>query len=163
MSLKFRHAILEDAELLFKWANDPIVRAASFYNNLISWTDHINWFENKLEDEKTQILIFELKGVPAGQIRIENNESAIIGVSIDKNFRGKKLAVEMLRNACKEFWKTENKPLFAYIKKDNLASIKAFKNAGFAYQMDDKVNNADCVIYKANNITINNYEKSNER
>ncbi|GAO30461.1 GNAT family N-acetyltransferase [Geofilum rubicundum] len=156
MSLKFRHANIEDAELLFNWVNDPIVRAASFYNNLISWTDHINWFENKLEDEKTQILIFEFEGVPAGQIRIENKETAIIGVSIDKNFRGKKLAVEMLRNACTEFWKIENKPLFAYIKKENLASIKAFKNAGFSYLMDDKINNSDCVIYKANNITINN-------
>jgi RimJ/RimL family protein N-acetyltransferase len=88
----------------------------------------------KIEDEKALLLMFENdENIPIGQIRIElKTDENIIGISIDKNFRGLGLAVPMLTVACETFFtKFQAKNIHAYIKKTNLASLNSFKKAGF--------------------------------
>ncbi|MCW3807466.1 GNAT family N-acetyltransferase [Plebeiibacterium marinum] len=149
--LSYRRATIGDAKLLYEWANEPLVRKASFYSDTIIWENHVAWFKRKLKDSNAQILIFESENRAAGQVRIENGEEAIIGISIDEYFRGKKLAPMILKMSCKEFWKNNNNPVFAYIKTDNTASVKSFKKAGFKFERNDCVNGNDCFVYKVKN------------
>lgn len=134
MQIKSRKATKQDLDLYFSWANDIDTRNNSFNSQLVDYQEHTNWFLKKIEDKKALLLVFENEeNIPIGQVRIEQkpNEN-IIGISIDKSFRGLGLAVPMLESACKIFFETfQEKSINAYIKKTNLASLNSFKRVGF--------------------------------
>ena len=46
-----RRAAPEDADQLWRWANDDAVRAASFHPEPIPWDDHVAWFQRLLASE----------------------------------------------------------------------------------------------------------------
>lgn len=145
MKISYRRADNDDAKLLFDWANDPVVRESSFHTGAISWDNHVNWYNNRLQDKNTKILIFQLDNRDIGVVRIEIKDKVIIGISIDADFRGKKLAPKMLIIACELFWKESELPIYAYIKKENAASIKSFEKAGFALLQEDIINGFESI------------------
>ncbi len=136
--LKFRKASLEDSIVYFNWANDPIVREQSYNSNLIDFTDHDKWFNSKLKDKSCVMLIFQNgENLNIGQIRIqiENNNEALIGVSISAEHRGKGYAREMLEIATDHFLNSnQGFKINAFIKKKNLDSKYAFEKAGFKFE-----------------------------
>ena len=134
MHMHHRKANISDLDLYFEWTNDPSTRSNSFNTQEVDYQEHTNWFSKKIEDKKALLLVFENEeNIPVGQIRIEQKtDENIIGISIDKNFRGLGLAVPMLTSACEVFFiEFQAKNIHAYIKKTNLASLKSFKKAGF--------------------------------
>lgn len=134
MKFSFRKAQKKDLFLLFGWANDEVTRKNSFQTENISIENHTKWFENKISDESTFILIFENElEQPIGQVRIENKQNErIIGISIDKNFRGKGLASKLITAACKQYFKQNGECVInAYIKTENHSSTKSFQKSGF--------------------------------
>jgi RimJ/RimL family protein N-acetyltransferase len=134
MQIYHRKAKLSDLDLYFEWTNDSATRSNSFNTQEVGYQEHTSWFLRKIEDEKALLLMFENdENIPIGQIRIElKTDENIIGISIDKNFRGLGLAVPMLTVACETFFtKFQAKNIHAYIKKTNLASLNSFKKAGF--------------------------------
>ncbi len=48
--LRFRPVTEDDRQLLFRWANDPVVRRHSFNANAIAWEEHCAWFAAKIRD-----------------------------------------------------------------------------------------------------------------
>lgn len=134
MQIFHRKATASDLDLYFDWTNDEETRKNSFNSQIVDYESHTNWFLNKISDKKTLMLVFENEEkIPVGQIRVEKktNEN-VIGISIDKHFRGKGLAVPMLKIASEQFFESfQEKTIHAYIKKTNLASLNSFKKAGF--------------------------------
>lgn len=130
-----RKAKIDDIDLFFEWANDPTTRQNSFDTKPIDYQTHTEWFKGKIVDGNCLILVFENDiQQTVGQVRIEKKETEnVIGVSIDKNFRGKGLASLMIEMACSEFFDTfsNENTVSAYIKNKNIASQKSFKTAGF--------------------------------
>jgi RimJ/RimL family protein N-acetyltransferase len=134
MQIHHRKSKLTDLDLYFEWTNDPITRSNSFNTQEVDYQEHTNWFSKIIEDKKALLLVFENEeNIPVGQIIIEQKtDENIVGISIDKNFRGFGLAVPMLTSACEAFFTNfQAKNIYAYIKKTNLASLKSFKKAGF--------------------------------
>lgn len=134
MQIHHRKAKISDLDLYFEWTNDPATRSNSFNTQEVDYQEHTNWFSRKVEDKKALLLVFENKeNIPVGQIRIEQKtDENVIGISIDKNFRGLGLAVPILTSACEVFFTDfQEKNIHAYIKKTNLASLNSFKKAGF--------------------------------
>lgn len=134
MQISHRKATESDLDLYFNWTNDEETRKNSFNNQSTDYQSHTNWFLNKISDEKTLMLVFENEEkIPVGQIRFEKKTSEnIIGISIDKHFRGKGLAVPMLKIASEQFFNEfQENNIHAYIKVTNLASFNSFKKAGF--------------------------------
>ena len=139
-----RKAVESDLELYFDWANDIDTRNNSFNSQTIDFQTHTSWFLRKIVDNNTLMLVFENEDtIPVGQVRIEQkHEENIIGISIDKNFRGLGLAVQMLENTCKLFFEEfDEKIIHAYIKKNNLASVKSFNKAGFQEEKELLIGN----------------------
>lgn len=134
MKITPRKATESDIDLYFNWTNDTDTRNNSFNTQVVDYQSHTNWFLKKIVDKNTLMLVFENENsIPVGQIRIEQkpNEN-IIGISIDKSFRGLGLSAPMLEISCKVFFdESQEKSIHAYIKKINLASLKSFKKAGF--------------------------------
>lgn len=142
-----RHATKKDEMLLFSWRNEQDVRIQSFDSNKIKLKDHSIWFTKKLKDPNFIFYILEIQNNPFGLIKIEKGkDNATIGISIDKNYRGKGLASKALYIACKEYFKNEEKPIFAFIKKTNSLSIKSFKRIGFQLLNETIVNNIPSLI-----------------
>jgi UDP-2,4-diacetamido-2,4,6-trideoxy-beta-L-altropyranose hydrolase len=132
--LRLRHVTAEDRQLLWEWANDPEVRAASFSSAAIPWETHVEWFAKKVGADQSLMLIAEDgEGTPLGQIRFDiDGRSAEINVSLAKDKRGCGLAVPAIEAAVRElFAERDCERVHAFVKPENIASAKAFERAGF--------------------------------
>ena len=139
--ITIRKAKKEDLDLLYRWSNEPSVRAQSFSTSEISYEEHCNWFSQKLKDVDSIIYILEVDEISASVIRFDIKDKVTIGVSIDVDFRGKGLGSSFLRIGVEEYFKANSSPILAYIKKSNIASIKSFEKAGFSFFRNQIANN----------------------
>ena len=148
-TLQIRKAKLTDVDLLFKWTNDELVRSQSFSSAVIPYADHCVWFQRKVEDKNSFFFIVEQDDNKVGLIRFDmNNGTATIGVSIDKEFRGKGLGAEIINLGVQSYFKENDFPILASIKKVNMASVKSFEKAGFQYFKDELLGGVDSVVYQ---------------
>lgn len=133
--LKDKNAILrmatkEDLKLYFEWANDESVRKNSFRQEKISLEDHTVWFEKRLHDPATILLVFEVNTTPVGQTRLSlDGEKAVISYSIDAKYRGQGYGTAMLQ-AVEEYVKKQRsdiRVLEAEVKAMNETSAHRFE------------------------------------
>ena len=127
-------ATYSDMDTYFKWVNDSEVRKNSFNNEIIGYNAHVDWFNRKINSKDSNLYIFYYENIPIGQVRIDciSFTENIIDISVDVGYRGKGLGVLFLKMASNDFkLNFHNKQLIAYVKKDNLASIKQFIRANF--------------------------------
>lgn len=131
----YRYATKDDVDLIYNWANEKEVRANSFNSNEIKYEDHVRWFDRILSDKEHNVqLILMCDDTPVGQCRLSiDNGQAIIGLSVDKNYRGTGVGNALISNICE--WVRENRPdiktLIGQIKPENEASAKAVIKSGF--------------------------------
>lgn len=136
---------MQDAGLLLEWANDPAVREASFNSEPITAERHEHWLESKLPEGG--FYIAELDGTPIGYARVDRVAKhatfAFLSASVAEPYRGRGLGRELIAAAAKRASAELNFGLlFARIKCDNAASLRAFGAAGFflpARRPDDSV------------------------
>ena len=133
--LRLEHARRDHCELIWRWANDPVVRAASFSSARIPWEAHVEWFEEKLRDANC-IMFVALDGLdaPAGQVRFDfrGELEAVINLSISSNHRGRGFGSRLISSAVERlFHSTAVQTVHAYIKTNNQASVLSFERAGF--------------------------------
>ncbi len=130
-----RTVTAEDCKIIWEWANDPAIRSASFSSEPISWERHSQWFQSKLLDSKCLFFIaLDPDGIPIGQIRYElQSTEAVVSVSLAPRQRGKGYGVHIIQSASRQvFERTLVELIHAYIKPDNLPSIRAFTKAGYS-------------------------------
>jgi UDP-2,4-diacetamido-2,4,6-trideoxy-beta-L-altropyranose hydrolase len=123
-----------DVRLIWEWANDPTVRAASFSSEPIPWEQHRQWFRAKLNDPDCVFYIaIDEEETPIGQVRYDvSGHEAVVSISLDVNFRGKGYGSAIIEFAARKLYRTVGaKLIHAYVKTDNEASISAFLKAGF--------------------------------
>jgi UDP-2,4-diacetamido-2,4,6-trideoxy-beta-L-altropyranose hydrolase len=137
--LRLRLATVDDRQLLFKWANDPVVRNNSFHSHAIDWEEHCAWFTAKIQDPACVMFLALLDGEqPLGLARFDmQSHSASVSVSIAAEFRTRGWGGRLIRKACEAFFAA--RPVArvnAYIKQDNVASQHAFAKAGFSREPD---------------------------
>ena len=148
--IKLRAANEEDARLLWNWANDATVRAASFSSQRISWAEHCDWMARRLSDQRSQIWVAEENGYPLGTVRAHRTteDCAELGVTIAPESRGQGLAPLVIRLAVEraiERWSLAE--LHAFIKPHNVSSTKAFESAGFECDGVTTVNGGEAIRY----------------
>ena len=125
---------IADANDIFEWRNHPDIRKNFFNQELLSWDEHEKWFIAKLKDPAAAVYMAYYKKEKIGTIRFEASESAIkTSVMLNPLFLGKGLGSKVIKLGVERFI-MEKKPvmqIIAEIKKENVASIKAFEKAGF--------------------------------
>lgn len=129
-----RKATEADMDLMFVWANEPSVRKNSFVTNEITYAEHKEWFQKLLTDTDCRQYIYMKDNEAIGQARImASNETAEIGYSICREKRGQGYGQKLLK-LVKEQVKCDFpqvQKLIGKVKPHNIASQKAFANAGF--------------------------------
>jgi UDP-2,4-diacetamido-2,4,6-trideoxy-beta-L-altropyranose hydrolase len=134
-----RRAQLADMELYFRWANDPASRANSWNSDIITWETHQSWFAKQLSDGENAQYIAELDGTPIGQVRFTGSgDEALIGFSVDPEFRGRGLGSKMLwaAMACYLEEYPATRRFTAKVKKGNAPSNKVFASLEFGGEDD---------------------------
>lgn len=129
-----RQATLDDAKLIFDWSNDPETRTNSFSSEPIEWNGHLAWFEQRIKNQDT-ILIFEVDSEPIGMVRFSLSEnSAVIGVIVSPQHRGKSYGSQIIQLGSTVFSKKHPATkIHAFIKRENIGSIKSFEKANFNF------------------------------
>lgn len=149
--LKIRSVTDEDCRLLWEWVNDPDVRASSFESDPIPWEEHVRWFRGKRVDPNCHIyVVLDQDNHPIGQVRFDiqsdSGAEVIISIHIARDQRGRGYGEDALRLACEHFFKAaRTQPIAAYIKPQNVASIRAFEKAGFVHQGRTQVKGHEAV------------------
>ena len=132
-----RRAERTDIDLLYKWANDPIVRTNSFNTEPIPYENHVKWFNRIMEDPNVLQFVLMDDELPVGQIRLNiDGREAEIGYSIGSEFRGKGYGHKILKLVADEVQKNhpEILSLIAKVKPENIASNRLFITEGYTTQ-----------------------------
>jgi RimJ/RimL family protein N-acetyltransferase len=135
--LRLRRAEESDCRLLWEWANDPVVRAASFSSEYIPWEHHQDWFGAKLADPNAVLyLAANPDNVSIGQVRYQvEGPRAQLSVSLAPEFRRKGYGNRIIAMATEELFRTTDvSTIDAYVKPANEASLQLFLRAGFKQQ-----------------------------
>jgi RimJ/RimL family protein N-acetyltransferase len=118
--MNLHKATMDDAEFLFRLANDPdTLRFSRSQQTFIPWEKHLLWMEQSLAQREVWLV-----GV-AGTVSINRGE---IAVTVAPEYRGLGLATPLILagvQAC------HSRPLLAVVHVDNGRSSKAFRRAGF--------------------------------
>lgn len=134
-SITLRRATRDDAALLFRWANDPVVRANSFSTAAISWPEHVAWLERRLSRPEACFMVVgdDATRGPVGQVRFDiTARQAVLSVSVDAEFRGQGIGAMLIALATRELLADRQvSEILAFTRPENLASQHALRHAGF--------------------------------
>lgn len=149
LHISFREATEKDMLTVFEWSNDDLVRQNSYNSDEIALENHKKWFMNKIKDEKVLFLIAMVNNKPSGIVRYEINKAhSVVGIVVSKAYRGQGLAASFLEYAALYYFRLFTKPIYAYIKKDNQASIKSFEKARYKLFKDEIIKGNLSFVYK---------------
>lgn len=156
LQMHLRTACIEDARLLYDWANDPEVRAMAFSSDPIDWEAHIRWLQKKLNAPNAYIYIAVKTHEPIGQIRFDiiNNTEAQVDIHTKPGMRGKGIGSRIIDLGVNRFFSDSRmKTVHAVIKQENVKSRCAFQTAGFKAVQRKSVNGAECIVMIKNRMS----------
>lgn len=153
--MDIRYACEADELILFNWRNDPETRRMSLNTTPLSWNEHSAWLRSQLLRTDRCLMICELPSttIPVGLVRFEASKcSAVISLNISPIHRGKGFSTRCLTAAIEHYfairpWVTA---FYATIKRENSASLSAFKKAGFRFVKA----NGKLLLYQLNMIEL---------
>lgn len=142
---KLRVAKIEDSEIAFNWASNPIVRQFSYSLNEIKKIEHEKWFENKLKDNNCKYFILEdIDKNPIGSIRFDIlKDSAMISYLVDPKYHGKGIGAILLKKGIELFEEEKSiniNSIFGDVMIKNIPSLKAFIKLNFEGKKIDMEN-----------------------
>ena len=145
-----RNVNINDKNITFYWANDPLIRKYSINKSKISFADHLNWLHNKINDIDSEYYILELNGKPIGSIRFDEllSKNSKINYLIDSAYFGKGYGKYILDEGIKKLKDKfpEIISVYGVVYKQNIASLKIFEKLNF-----ERHENSDSkIIYKKN-------------
>lgn len=135
--LILRAAAVDDAELLFRWANDPAVRAAARDGAPIAWDGHVRWLTARLASADCRVTIAERDGCALGQVRLDRHgDWAEVDISVDPAARGQGVGLALLAHAAGDNFSGLAR-LVSAVRVENTASLALFRAAGYRQSGDD--------------------------
>ncbi|MBI5200671.1 MAG: UDP-2,4-diacetamido-2,4,6-trideoxy-beta-L-altropyranose hydrolase [Elusimicrobia bacterium] len=156
-AVELKPATLDDALPVWRLANEPGVRAVSFFKDAIPLERHLEWYPAQLARQDSRYWLLSLDGVLAAQVRYcrEEADTAEVHFSVPAAFRGKGLGTLALKRtaplACKELGV---KRIVGRVLGDNEASSKAFLKAGYSRAADGVVHGAPCRVFELVKTTV---------
>jgi UDP-2,4-diacetamido-2,4,6-trideoxy-beta-L-altropyranose hydrolase len=141
--LRLRPVQRTDSEQLLAWTNDPDTRRQSFDPTPVPLAQHEAWLATQLANPGRCLLLLaedQASGTTAGLIRfavsIDNQglTTAVLSYSLAPGYRGRGWAAPLLlagtRAVLAQFPAVQR--VVGEVKPDNVASVRAFRRAGYA-------------------------------
>lgn len=134
-----RSVTVDDAEQLYIWRNEALVRENSFQTAMIFYEDHQNWLNTILEDKTVIFCILMVDASAIGQVRLKiDDKMGIVSYSIGQEYRSKgygKLILKLLEDRLRNLGLEAN--LVGYVKKGNIASQRVFESLGYKQYLEN--------------------------
>ncbi len=135
--ITMRRAIDSDRSKIYAWRNEHTVRMVSRNSEIISWSDHEQWFDAILNDKCKYLLIGECEGQSAGVVRFDLfDDLAEVSIYMTPNWIGRAVGKRLLQIA--ELWLMEHVPqlrmLRAVVIGGNMRSQRLFEESGYSLQ-----------------------------
>lgn len=146
-NIELNFAEKKDAELIFLWQQEPMMRKYARNPNIPTWEEHNKWFTNCIDDFKRMLFIIKKCGLPAGVLRLDKMDPNVtkceflqklliesrlptyeISISIPSSFQGQGIATEALELIRKIFNKIN---IWAEVLPGNEKSSLLFQRAGY--------------------------------
>lgn len=155
MKVIIRKITLDDANVSWKWRNDPEVwrLTGREWNNIVTKEIEKEWIEKVLEDENSirfAICVGENKEY-IGNVQLTdiNEEKAVFHIFIgNKNYWGKGIgfcATRLIIKYAKD--KLKLNEIYLTVKKDHIAAIKTYNKNGFTiYSENDNTYEMVCKL-----------------
>jgi len=145
-----RPADILDIHNVFELSNDPIVRNNSFLQEKIVWENHELWFTQKLNDPQTIFYVIK-SGCDdfVGYVRFdpEGELKHRISIHLRAHYRGKGLGKTIIEQATElAISHGLTATVYAYIKEENVPSLKSFEKAGYLYAGKTVKHNVPCIV-----------------
>lgn len=143
MTIRLRPATISDAEMLFRWVNQPDSLAGKRHTAVaIPWDTHVAWLTGQLENPAGRLWVIEKDGTAVGQVRLSPDRSGrrLIDIYVVGPARRGGLAAAALRLALQQatvFWPLQ--PVYAEVLAENQPSHRLFRHLGFSRLADDGV------------------------
>lgn len=150
IGLQLRPVHEKDIALIWRWANDAQTRANSFRSGIITWQDHVQWYQRQLAAPDVRFWMLEDCGVPVGHIRyVREDKVAIINFTVAPEHRGCGYGTQLLRMSRAAACKTLNVDRLRGITlEQNHASARAFEKADFKLIHEQTIENHSCFIFE---------------
>ena len=107
---------------------------------------------NKIHDENYKFYVFNNSDDELiGQCRFEIHKNrAIIDISFTEQFRGKGLSERIIDEAYHKLFLGHNSvtQILAYIRPENISSLKTFEKSGFKFVKENQINNQLFHLYR---------------
>ncbi len=136
--LVFRNVRAQDADVLLGWRNDPEVRSVCFDGAPIDSAEHEQRLIKSLETPERILLMAEDRsGNAIGKIQIDfthdHMNTVKIGIVVGAEHRSRGVGTTLIEKATSAIFSAEKKvqQIVAQVKPGNMASERAFRNAGF--------------------------------
>lgn len=139
-NITLRDATLDDAAFLFALRTDPDVVANSNRAAPPNLEEHTGWLRKALAHNWVRLFIVEDEGpriLPIGQCRLDvsyDGVTAEVSIALIRAARGQGIGTVVLRHLAREASAGHLRWLEAVIKETNIASKKAFLNAGYSVE-----------------------------
>jgi RimJ/RimL family protein N-acetyltransferase len=132
--IKFRTVVMDDAQILLEWRNDPLTRKFSKNGQKISMKEHVKWLRTSLSNSKRKIFIVQYNGVPVGTIRTDEIERVTeLSWTVAPEARGQGIGKRMVAI----FVKRIKGPVKAEVKANNEASKHIAEHAGMKFYNEE--------------------------
>lgn len=148
--IRLRGAVESDSRLVFEWANDPQARASSFSSAPFPWEQHEAWFAEKLRSLCALMFIaVNDEDTPIGLLRYDIvDKNAVLSLNVDRQFRGRGYGVAILSLGLEELFRaTRVEKIMAYVKPENLASVRLFTKSGFTQGERNVVDGHAAIVF----------------
>jgi len=135
--VSIKSATEEHSKAIWEWRNDATTRAMFLNQDLVSWVNHQSWYERVQTNNNRHLYVGYTGDILFGMVRFDKCENQDhtyeVSINLDPQQRGKGLGKILLTKAIEHFWTQvpDADLILAEIKKENVASKKAFENAGF--------------------------------
>jgi UDP-2,4-diacetamido-2,4,6-trideoxy-beta-L-altropyranose hydrolase len=133
-----RRALPEDVETTYQWANDPVIRAHAFSQDIISPEAHKNWFGRKLADPCCLYFLAMENERPVGSIRFDlKGREAVISYLLDPSVHGKGYGTLLLQYGMERILTNKSAELrniteiTGFVLPANIPSVKSFEKLNF--------------------------------
>jgi SAM-dependent methyltransferase/RimJ/RimL family protein N-acetyltransferase len=148
MALTWRRPGMDDAALLWRWANDSETRGNAFDHSAIPYNSHLDWMQARLASPATLWWIFFDAGEPIGQVRFDlTGTAADIDISVAPEGRGRGYGRAMLLQAIRNLRdeRDDVRPRAAVLA-HNTRSLAMFRACGFVPEGVDRRNGEDAIV-----------------
>lgn len=146
--ISLRKATYDDLEFFFKLRNDPVVRNISFNSDEITLEKHSSWYIKKIGDSNSHLfVVLSNNGDRVGQTRVDvEGNSGVMSIAIVEKYRGQGYGRTAIQQTSMQVLSDDPRidKIFAYIRLDNSASLKAFMKAGFSQEDVSEINGIKC-------------------